>query len=166
MKKLWQILLFLVVTGGLITVLAFVSKPSSKAGSADPKGESGLTIVGDAAYDFGTISMARGKVRKEFQLKNTTSQTVLLTKLFTSCMCTKATLTVGGKTVGPFGMPGHAFIPSIKETLSPGVSATITAEFDPAAHGPAGVGTISRAVTLENDAGAPVEFRFQAFVEP
>lgn len=166
MKKLSQIAIFILVTGGLITALAFISKPSSKASSADPKGESGLAVVGEGAYDFGTISMAKGKVRKAFQLQNTTSQTITLTKLSTSCMCTKATLTVEGKTVGPFGMPGHAFIPAIKESLNPGVIATVTAEFDPAAHGPAGVGAIDRAVTLENDSGAPVEFRFQAFVEP
>lgn len=166
MKKLSQIAIFILVTGGLITLLAIISKPGSSTGRAGQAGESGLAVVGEGTYDFGTISMAKGKVRKTFQLQNTTSQTITLTKLYTSCMCTKATLTLEGKTVGPFGMPGHVVIPSIKEPINPGVIATVTAEFDPAAHGPAGVGAIDRAVTLENDRGAPVEFRFQAFVEP
>ncbi len=166
MKKILPILLVPVVTVGMVVALALISKPGASSGGTVSTGNSGLAIVGDAQYNFSTISMAKGTVRTEFQVKNTTAQTVTLTKLFTSCMCTKASLTIDGKTVGPFGMPGHIAVPSISETLEPGATATVMAEFDPAAHGPAGVGAIDRKVTLENDAGSPLEFGFTAFVEP
>jgi hypothetical protein len=61
-------------------------------------------------------------------------------------------------------MPGHGFIPSIGEILDAGASVDVEVVFDPAAHGPAGVGRIERVVTLENSAGAPLEFRFSANV--
>ncbi len=165
MKNILPIVLVVVVTAGMVVLLALISKPGSSSGSTQT-GESGLEILGEAKFDFGTISMAQGKVRTEFRVKNTAALPVTLTKLFTSCMCTKASLTIGGETVGPFGMPGHIAVPSISETLEPGATATTTAEFDPAAHGPAGVGAINRKVTLENDAGSPLEFGFTAFVEP
>lgn len=166
MKNILPIVLVVVATAGMVILLALISKPNSSARTAVQAGNDVLTVVGDTKFDFGTISMAKGKVRKEFQVKNTAEQDVTLTKLFTSCMCTKASLTIDGKTVGPFGMPGHITVPSISEVLAAGATATVTAEFDPAAHGPAGVGAIERKVILENDAGGPIEFDFTAFVEP
>lgn len=117
-------------------------------------------------YDFGSISMAAGKVKHEFKIKNTGTEAINLQKLYTSCMCTTATLTLAGKQVGPFGMPGHGVVPSINESLPPQEEGIVEIVFDPAAHGPAGVGRISRTVSLENNAGRPVQFYFSAMVTP
>ena len=67
---------------------------------------------------------------------------------------------------GPYGMPGHGFIPKINETLNSGEEALVEVVFEPAAHGPAGVGPIQRAIAIENNAGEPVELLFAAIVTP
>ena len=63
-------------------------------------------------------------------------------------------------------MPGHGFIPGINESLNLNEEAIIEVVFDPAAHGPAGVGKIERLVTVEVENGSPVELAFSAFVKP
>lgn len=125
-----------------------------------------LAGVGETNYDFGNISMAAGNVRRAFTITNSSSTPITLTRMYTSCMCTTATLTAGGKKYGPVGMPGHGAIPSMGYVLAPGEEANVEVVFDPAAHGPAGVGSITRAVRIEASEGAPVEFTFTAFVRP
>ncbi|MBI2039254.1 MAG: DUF1573 domain-containing protein [Candidatus Niyogibacteria bacterium] len=121
----------------------------------------------EADFDFGTISMAAGNVSHAFRVKNAGSEPIAIEKMYTSCMCTTATLTKGAQTFGPYGMPGHnSFIPRMNETLGPNAEAVIEAVFDPAAHGPAGVGLAERSVYIEtNSAGAPtLELTFRAEV--
>lgn len=139
------------------------------------QGERGATISNAAAsalrlsppsYDFGRISMAAGVVRQQFTVENTGASPVTIAKLFTSCMCTRAALTLDDKTFGPYGMPGHGAIPRITAVVPPGGRALLEVTFDPAAHGPAGIGRVARAVTLENDGGAPVQLSFSATVVP
>lgn len=147
--------------------LVWVTQPETpgRAGNANSNGPVVLSAT-ETSYDFGTVSMAVGKVSRRFIVENPTSSPVTLTKLYTSCMCTIASLVIGDRRVGPFGMPGHGFTPSISEVLGSGQSIEVEAVFDPNAHGPAGVGRIDRVVTLENDAGAPFEFNFSANVVP
>ena len=63
-------------------------------------------------------------------------------------------------------MPGHGAIPRINQTINPNEEAVVEVVFDPAAHGPAGVGRIGRTVVIENNSGAPVELSFIALVTP
>ena len=82
-------------------------------------------------------------------------------------MCTTASLKMNGRTFGPYGMPGHGFIPKINEKLGPGEETIAEVIFDPTAHGPAGVGQIQRTITIENNAGAPLQvLSFTANVTP
>jgi len=81
-------------------------------------------------------------------------------------MCTTASLIKNNKAFGPYGMQGHGFIPKINEVMNPGEEATVDVVFDPAAHGPAGVGRIERIATIENNAGKPLELGFTATVTP
>lgn len=117
-------------------------------------------------FNFGKISMAAGKVSHRYWIKNISGAPLTVTKLFTSCMCTVATLITAAGKNGPFGMPGHSPIPEFKELLAPEATAQVEVVFDPAAHGPAGVGQIDRIATLENDGGLPLELRFSATVTP
>jgi len=126
----------------------------------------GVLSARETGFDFGSISMAAGKVTHNYRFRNTSSTPVAITQLYTSCMCTTAALVKGGRKSAPHGMPGHGFMPSINESIGPNEEAMIEVVFDPAAHGPAGIGPIERVVTVENSAGRPLELAFSARVRP
>ena len=79
---------------------------------------------------------------------------------------TTATFVKGMKVINTYGMPGHGPVPAVNETLKAGEAAYVDAVFDPAAHGPAGLGPTQRVVTIESDTGRPVELHFAANVTP
>ena len=162
-KTIISIIVGILVLGGLV----WIARPSAKDAPPTQTGSNGMLSVEESSnYDFGTISMAAGKVSHLFKIKNTSSETVTIDKMYTSCMCTTATLVAAGKQFGPYGMPGHSAIPTIGQSVSPNEEAIVEVIFDPAAHGPAGVGQIQRVVTIENNAGEPVELQFVAVVTP
>jgi hypothetical protein len=138
---------------------------AATAATAQPAGAGALASIAPF-YNFGSVSMSAGNVAHRYTISNLGQAPVTITKLFTSCMCTTATLVTPSGRRGPFGMPGHAPIPSIREQLKPGEMAQVEVVFDPNAHGPAGVGRIDRTITLENDAGRPFELAFTAMVRP
>mgnify|MGYP001561622711 CR=1 FL=1 len=121
--------------------------------------------VPEKFFDFGTISMSKGEVEHVFKIKNTGASAINLVKLYTSCMCTVSYIKIGEYDRGPFGMPGHGIVPKINKELLPGQEAEVKVVFDPAAHGPSGIGRIERVVYLENPGGT-VEFNFRAEVTP
>lgn len=162
----------------MLGVIVWIARPDSQTGNTAPLPlSSNLNETLEAEetnFDFGSISMAAGKVSHSFKIKNIGSGPVNVEKLYTSCMCTTATLMMNGPSInlgqgekfGPYGMPGHGFIPKINEAIGAGEEAIVEVTFDPAAHGPAGVGRIQRVVTIENNAGQPLEFGFTAIVTP
>lgn len=127
---------------------------------------SAFLAPGANQFDFGTVSMANGKVSHAFSVTNTGAEPLTIKHLYTSCMCTEATFSVGGTTYGPYGMPGHGFMPEIGASIPQGGEAAVTAIFDPAAHGPAGIGRIERVVTLEDATGRTLDLSFGATVTP
>lgn len=158
------------ILAGIVIVIGFVwaAAPSP---SADNSGVNAAALIGkltakERLFDFGTISMAKGKVSHIFKIKNTSNEPVLVGKVYTSCMCTQATLVKSGRTFGPFGMPGHVSIPSIDQTLAPGEEVELEAVFDPAAHGPAGVGNIERTLIMETNGIKIMQVNFKANVTP
>lgn len=126
----------------------------------------GPLVAPEPSYDFGTISMAAGKVSHKFWLGNEGAAPVAINRIYTSCMCTDAWLLTPASRKGPFGMPGHGALPSVHERVFPGQKVQLEVVFDPAAHGPSGVGPVDRIVTVNNDAGAPIELRIAALVRP
>lgn len=147
--------------------LAWLARPTSTNQKANLEEAADIGIVVDNKdHDFGTISMAEGVVTYKFKISNPTGQPVEFTKLYTSCMCTSATLTTSGKKYGPMGMPGHGSIPQFNAVLESSKEAEIEVAFDPAAHGPAGVGRIVRTVLLENKGQTILELEISAFVTP
>lgn len=169
-SKTQNALLGIGLTVAFLAVLMILSWPKAKdASSASanlPVGEVGALALAETSFDFGRISMAAGPVTHDFIVRNRGTSPVTITKLYTSCMCTQAKLVAGNQSAGPFGMPGHSGIPGINVTLAPGETGVVTAIFDPAAHGPAGVGAIDRVVYVENNSGKNVELGFKAFVTP
>jgi hypothetical protein len=127
----------------------------------------GVLISSRANYDFGTISMGAGKVSTTYRIKNQGAAPLALDKIYTSCMCTEATLiTASGRKQGPFGMPGHGPLKAVSGQLAPGETALLEVVFDPAAHGPSGVGRIERVITVETKGAAPLELGMVAMVRP
>lgn len=125
------------------------------------------SVAGETTYDFGQIKINGGNVSHVYEIKNKTDKPMTVKKMYTSCMCTTATLIRGEKRVGPFGMPGHGLSEAkIEETLAPGETAKVEVVFDPAAHGPAGLGKVERVVTLETSDNQRMELQFKAEVTP
>lgn len=166
-KKVFYVLVAVTVIAILIAIFISQEKTTKPRPVSEQQPAAVSTLVSpDPFFDFGKISMAAGNVSHKFTIENTGQTPITITKLYTSCMCTTATLiTLAGKK-GPFGMPGHAAIPTIAETLMPGGRARVEIVFDPAAHGPAGVGRIERVITAETNAGKPLELGFVAMVTP
>lgn len=171
MDNIKETLIIVGVTVFLFSGIIWLATPAPAPESAGHEHEnlvanvSAVLAVNGPNYDFGPISMAKGKVSHLYSAKNTSSEPMNLVKLYTSCMCTSATLIIDGVRKGPFGMPGHAAIPTLNLTIPAGKEFQVEAVFDPAAHGPAGVGTIARTVTLETSTGS-AKMNFSAVVTP
>jgi len=173
LKKQKYNLLTVVIAAGAVGGLAWSARPEPPLGFAPEVARQNAAGSGDLKlyasktdYDFGTISMRKGNVEYAFQVKNNTDMPLTIAKLYTSCMCTTASLIRGEEVYGPFGMPGHGSIPSINQTLVPGEKVTVAAMFNPNAHGPAGVGPVRRAIYLEGAEGEKFELRISANVIP
>jgi len=128
--------------------------------------QAGALKARDARFEFGPISMAAGKVSHRYWFRNESAAPVLIRQVYTSCMCTTATLVKGMRVIGSYGMPGHGPLPAVNETLAPEEAAYVDVVFDPAAHGPAGLGYTERVITIEPGAGAPLQVAFSAYVKP
>ena len=169
MKKYQGIILtFLgvILIFGLIWLLQTINK-NQGTGSPAAASSNSLLSAEETSFDFGNVSMAKGIVSHAFKIKNTGSEPLTITKLYTSCMCTEATFVKSDIEKGPFGMPGMGYIPQISQTLAVGEEAEILVTFDPAAHGPAGLGQINRTVYLENSGKSnKLELSFSANVAP
>ncbi len=109
-------------------------------------------------HDFGDIEIFVGKVSTNYTLKNEGTEDVIITKASTSCLCTEGE--ISGMT---FGMHGSE-VDSVM--IPPGGEETVKATYDPLAHGPNGVGPVTRTITLEtNSTETPkIELRFSANV--
>lgn len=168
MNQIKNIIIGVGIGFAFLGLIVWLAKPSSSDTNTQntSSGTGGALTAQETSYDFGTVSMKAGKVSHAFKIKNTGSGPITLTKVYTSCMCTQATLVMGSKKRGPFGMQGHGIIPKINEVLDAEKDAEVEVVFDPAAHGPAGVGRISRAIYLENNQSAPFELQISANVTP
>jgi hypothetical protein len=146
-----------------------VTKSAVPVTSAAPTAvvpQRGALRAREPRFDFGQISMAAGNVSHRYWFRNESAAPVLIKRVYTSCMCTKATLVKGMRMIGSYGMPGHGPLPDVNETLAPDEAAYVDVVFDPAAHGPSGLGHTERVVTIEPGAGAPLQVGFTANVRP
>lgn len=154
----------LIVIGGLI----WISKTNQWDGTPNENGteKTQWIVAEESSFDFGSVSMKSGVVKHSFAIRNNSDKPVMVSKMYTSCMCTEATLSYKGENVGPYGMPSHGFLPPVNVTLEPSSEATIDVVFDPAAHGPAGVGPVQRDVFIESKESAPLTLSISANVTP
>ncbi|MCR4263468.1 MAG: DUF1573 domain-containing protein, partial [Candidatus Roizmanbacteria bacterium] len=125
--------------------------------------ESAEVLVENNTHDWGEIGINNGTVEKTFSIKNNGSTALTLQNISTSCMCTTAQLIYNGQKSPAFGMHEKS---EYVLSVPPGDSAELLVVFDPAFHGPSGVGPITRQITVEtNDAdNQQLEFTLTAQV--
>lgn len=156
------------VVGGLL-VWSY-EKGGASASAVQGISQTGVKSVLAATttmYDLGDVPINGGEAVREFTVANPTDKDVLVSTLVTSCMCTAAYIVEpGGSAKGPFGMPGMGYVPPADETIPAGESRVIRAVFDPAAHGPAGLGAIDRFITLTDSTGAALVLEIRGVVTP
>lgn len=104
--------------------------------------------VPEATFDWGKIGIAAGNAEKDFTIENTGSAPLKLFNVKTSCDCTTARLSQGAATSPVFGM--HTNSNFVME-VPPGQKAVLKVIFDPAYHGPDGVGPITRQITVQTN---------------
>lgn len=155
-----------VIAGVAIGAVALILITKPVPAPAVVSGNTGALVAEAATYDFGAVPLSGGLVRTAYAVRNTGAEPLTINDVWTSCMCTTAIMRRGGEIWGPFGMPGHGPRRGVSLTLAPGEETEVEVVFDPAAHGPAGVGPVMRAVFLDSTAGDPLELAFTATVTP
>ncbi len=144
---------------------ATIQSEAALAASMQNTLSSGEVTIEHNNIDLGDIPIMEGTVDATFIFTNTGPEALALFKGETSCMCTNAVVTSDNGIVSPtLVMSGHGSIGgvSVDQVLQPGESATLTATFDPLAHGPDALGTIKRDVTIKTNSKATptVSFSF------
>lgn len=142
------------------------STSAAKLPAATAARSAGPLTAREANFDFGTISMAAGNVSHRYWFTNDGNAPVLVRRIHTSCMCTTAKLVKSLRVIGTYGMAGHGPQPDVNESFAPGETAYVDVVFDPAAHGPAGLGRTERVVNVETDAGQRLQLAFVVNVRP
>ncbi|MBU2632469.1 DUF1573 domain-containing protein [Patescibacteria group bacterium] len=155
-------IIFALVIVLLIFGLAFVI-----AGTGPSKATIEKTIGAKASFDATLKDLQDIKYGEKaivnFPIENNGSKNLEIANIATSCMCTLAHFERNGSQEGPaFGMKGMSSVSDWKGVLKPGEKVEIVAIFDTAYHGPSGVGSQFRTVSLEtNDPDNPyIEFNF------
>lgn len=166
MNKKNKKLLIIFAAAAVFSAVIFLTQGGGDGNNSSRYSASALTAF-ENFFDFKTVSMKDGNVSHKFEVKNEGEELVKIEKIYTSCMCTVASITDGqGRNWGTFGMPGHAGPSKTNIEVKPGETLTVEAIFDPAAHGPSGVGLAERSVYLEtNSQKSPrIELKFTALV--
>lgn len=156
---------------GIVAVLAvlggiFIVGEGTSGNQNNQGGKASELQALEKFYDFGTISMAKGNVEKIFKITNPTDKDIFIKTVTTSCMCTSAYTINNGAEKGPFKMPGMGYVPPANETIKAGGTMDVKVVYDPAAHGPAGVGVIDRFVYLTDSSGGKIQLEIKANVTP
>jgi hypothetical protein len=166
-------------TAALATIIACGGQSSDGASVADEsstprsllelqqrqeQAESPLLAERDK-HDFGDVPIDGGTVSTVFEVTNPGADPVRLVSVFTSCGCTTAEIEFpDSSTEGPFGMPGHSLPTGLDRTIGAGETLKVRVMFDPAAHGPEGLGRVMRTVTLHTADGAGLSLEIRANV--
>lgn len=138
-----------ILIGGSYALLTLTDTASKIKSSSNVK----AIITSKTDHDWGTIGINDGKVSATYTIKNDGTEPLKIFNVVTSCACTTAQIKIGDTTSPEFGM--HTKSQYVSE-IPPGKTAEVIATYDPAFHGPSGVGAISREITMEtNDKSNP-----------
>jgi hypothetical protein len=138
----------LVLIGGGVYLSEKASQPSQVE-----KNTQARLAVNNQSYNWGNIPINGGDVEATFVIKNEGADTLQLFNISTSCTCTKAWLQNENEKSPEFGMHTQS---RYVMNLSAGESTELRVIFDPAFHGPGGVGSMTRQIMMEtNDVSQP-----------
>lgn len=158
-----SLILFIAVIGALVWFKS--DKPQTAA--IDNTIVGGTLTAKETNYDFGNVGIKNGLVNHEYILENISGKIVKIGEVSTSCMCTSAQIKIGDNIYGPFGMPGHGGgFTKAGIIVNPGEKIIVKATFDPAAHGPAGIGEIEREIFINTGSEQPLILEFKVNVTP
>lgn len=153
MKQTWVIISIIIVSFLMLFGIVVYASQGSSAANITPTANAKAIVMGETYLDWGTISMADGDAEASFKVVNEGTEALQLFNPITSCTCTTVQLIKGDEKSVPFSM--HTKTKYAMQVL-PGEEVEVKVVFDPAFHGPGGVGAITRQVTLEtNDASSP-----------
>ena len=138
------IVVTLLILGGGIFILSSTTTAPAKITAS----QNARVGIDQKTFDLGNIPYSGGNVSKIFTIKNTGTDTLKLTNIKTSCTCTKAQVSIDGQVSPAFSM--HSTSSWVGEVAA-GKEAQLTVIFDPAFHGPSGVGPIERLVSLDTN---------------
>ncbi len=134
-------LTLLVIVGGIALV--------SKSGPQELAVSQAVKVqISETSHDWGDIPINNGNVKKTFEIKNDSQGILELANVSTSCMCTTAQVKINDQVSPFFGMHSNS---SWRGQVPAGGTAEVLIEFDPAFHGPNGVGQITRQISLETN---------------
>lgn len=152
------VITLLILGGGIYILSTTTSSPVEITTSQNAKAQ-----VDQKFFDWGNIPINGGNAIKTFSIKNSGTDILKITGVKTSCTCTKAQIIIDGKTSPYFSM--HATSGWVGE-VAPGKEAQLKVIFDPAFHGPTGVGPVERLISMQtNDAQNPnLEFSLKGVV--
>lgn len=125
--------------GGVFFLTKNTATPEIKAS------QNAKAISKESSFDWGEIGLKDGNVEKTFEIKNDGTENLKLFGVTTSCMCTTAQLILDDKSSPKFGMHDKS---SYVMEVPPGKTAKLKVVFDPAFHGPSGIGPINRQITV------------------
>ena len=109
--------------------------------------------VTETTKERGDVGINEGLLITDFLISNTGSDPLALYDVTTSCMCTVAQVEMGSVISPEFRMGERS---SYVANVPPGEAATIKLIFDPAFHGPNGLGSVTRqAMMRTNDPRQP-----------
>lgn len=126
----------------LAIVLILTSYGLPGGNTANTEVASAIIIV-EKQYDFGDIDIFGGKVSTTYGLKNEGTENVSIISAVTSCMCTEGE--IGDLKFGMHESSNNTVV------IPAGEEKTLTATFDPLAHGPNGTGKIKRELMLKTN---------------
>ncbi len=140
-----------------------ISRPASGSQLGATTSVGGKAEVPVTSFDWGTINYGGGDVTAEFDIANSGVAPLKLSEVSTSCMCTTAQVIINDQNSPFFGMHQKS---SWIGQIPVGGQAKLKVVFDPAFHGPSGVGPVTRQIVMTtNDPQHPkLEFNLKGTV--
>ena len=143
--------------GGIVLATRMTSPASTFQTPTSEPSNAKAAIVGETSFDWGNIVMSEGNKEATFKIKNEGTDPLKLSEIITSCACTTAQLKLGDTVSPAFGMHNKS---TYVFEVPPQQEAELTVVFDPAFHGPNGVGPIDRIASMTTNDPAQPKLQF------